>query len=92
MTNLVMDARDREALWELMKPFVQRAAHHIEGAKLASLSSAVALPMSVEVCERIAAEHKAHVDSIVAIKCESQAARLAFVPQYPLVDITGAKP
>jgi hypothetical protein len=85
--RMVLDARDRESLWLLMKPFVEQARPHIEGAKIAGLSSSIVLPVSVEECERVAETHKAHIDAIVAIKRKSQAVRDAFVPEFPSVSI-----
>lgn len=85
---MVMDARDRAALWETLKPFVQRAAPHIQGAQMASLASCIALPMSAEACERVAEQHRQHIDRIIDIKRESEAARKGFVPRHPLVPIS----
>ena len=87
MDYMVMDARDRDVLWQLMKPFVARANVHVEGAKLAYLACAIILPGSSEGCEEIAEKHKAHIDAIVTIKRESMVVRSAFIPQFPLVHI-----
>ena len=86
-THMIMDNRDRISLFNLLRPFSIEAHPHIEGSKLASLAASIHLPISVEYCEKLATEHKAHIDALVEIKRRSQKVRDDFIPQFPLVDI-----
>jgi hypothetical protein len=85
--HLVMDRRDRAALFDLMRPFMQSARPHLDMVEVGVLSVCITVPMSVdEVTSRVAAI-KEHLDAVLAIKAASQKVRDSFAPKYPLVSI-----